>query len=94
MILSLMIDNNKMLQYIGGMSLIVLCIHGPVYQIVVKVLSIPLHMTTDRVRENFVLAIIVVAVTVAICAVVNEVVLRIAPWMIGKKTNQMLARNV
>ena len=65
-------------------SLIVLCIHGPVYRIVVKIVSIPLHMGTDAVRGNILLAMIIVAVTMLICSVAYEVVARTAPWMIGK----------
>ena len=84
-LISLFINENKILQYFGRISLIVLCIHGPVYRIVVKIVSIPLHMGTDAVRENILLAMIVVAVTMLICSVAYEVVVRIAPWMIGKK---------
>ena len=79
------INENKILQYFGRISLIVLCIHGPVYRIVVKIVSIPLHMSTDGVRENLFLALLVVAITMAICSVVYEVIVRVAPWMVGKK---------
>lgn len=84
-LISKLINENRILQYFGRISLIVLCIHGPVYRIVVKIVSIPLHMGTDAVRENFLLAMIVVAVTMLICSVAYEVVVRIAPWMVGKK---------
>lgn len=84
-VLSLLINHNRVLQYLGRMSLVVLCIHGPVYRIMIKMLSIPFHMTTDGVRENFALAMIVVVVTLAVCAAVYEIVVRITPWMIGKQ---------
>lgn len=84
-LISLVINENKILQYFGRISLIVLCIHGPVYRIVVKIVSIPLHMGTDAVRESFLLAVIVVAVTMMICSAAYEIVVRIAPWMVGKK---------
>ena len=84
-LISQLINQNRVLQYLGRISLIILCIHGPVYRIVVKIVSIPLHMGTDAVRENFLLAIIVVAVTMLICSVAYEIVVRIAPWMVGKK---------
>lgn len=84
-LISQFINENKILQYFGRISLIVLCIHGPVYRIVVKIVSIPLHMGTDAVRENILLAMIVVAITMIICSVAYEVVVRTAPWMIGKK---------
>ena len=83
-LISQLINGNKILQYFSRISLIVLCIHGPVYRIVVKIVSIPLHMGTDAVRGNILLAMIVVAVTMLICSVAYEVVMRIAPWMVGK----------
>lgn len=84
-LISQFVNENRILQYFGRISLIVLCIHGPVYRIVVKIVSVPLHMGTDAVRENVLLAMIVVVATMLICSVVYEVVVRIAPWMVGKK---------
>ena len=89
-LISQIINENKILQYFGRISLIVLCIHGPVYRIVVKIVSIPLHMSTDAVRENFLLAMVVVAVTMFICSIAYEIVIRIAPWMVGKKKMKAL----
>lgn len=85
MILSLLIDYNVILQYFGRISLVVLCIHGPVYRIIVKLVSIPLHMGADAVRGKFMLALIAVAITMVLCNVVYEIVVRIVPWMIGKR---------
>ena len=48
-----------------------------------KIVSISLHMGTDVVRENFLL--VMVAITMAICSMVYEAVVRVAPWMVGKK---------
>ena len=84
-LISQLINQNRVLQYFGRISLIVLCIHGPIYRIVVKIISILLYMGTDAVRENILLAMIVVAATMCICSVSYEVVMRIAPWMVGKK---------
>ena len=66
-LISQLINENRILQYFGRISLIILCIHGPVYQIVVK-LSILLNLGTDAVRENFLLAMVVVVITMAICS--------------------------
>lgn len=85
-----LINKNRVLQYFGRISLIVLCIHGSVYRIVIKIVSISLRMNTDAVRENFLLAMVVVAVTMIICSVAYEVVVRIAPWMVGKKNQKAL----
>lgn len=65
--------------------MIVLCIHGPVYRVLVKLVSISLGIRTDAARSNILIALIVVVLTLAICAVAYEVVIRIAPWAVGKK---------
>ena len=49
----------------------------------VKIVSISLHMGTDVVRENFLL--VMVAITMVICSMAYEAVVRVAPWMVGKK---------
>lgn len=84
-LISQLINENRILQYFGRISLIILCIHGPVYRIVVKIVSILLNVGTDAVRENFLLAMVVVVITMAICSTAHEVVVRLAPWMVGKK---------
>ena len=82
------IYENRILQYFGRISLIILCIHGPVYRIVVKIVSIPLHMSTDVVRGNFFIALVVVAITMIICSLAYEIVMRFAPWMLGKSNSK------
>ena len=42
-------------------------------------------MGTDAVRENVILAMIVVVLTLAVCSVAYEVIRRICPWVIGKR---------
>ncbi len=42
-----------------------------------KIVSISLHMGTDVVRENFLL--VMVAITMAICSMAYEAVVRVAP---------------
>ncbi|MBU5477739.1 acyltransferase family protein, partial [Eubacterium sp. MSJ-13] len=86
MLFAWIINENRPLQYFGRISLIILCIHGSVYRIVVKVISIPFRMSTDAVRENILLSLFVVTVTMVICSIAYEIVMRIAPWMVGKKS--------
>ena len=87
LLISQVINENRVLQYLGKISLTVLCIHGPVYRVVVKVVSIFLHMSTEAVRENFVLAMIVVIITMFICSLGYKIIIRITPWMVGKKVH-------
>lgn len=85
---AIVISNSKILQYFGKISLIILCIHGPVYRVLVKVLSILCHMSTDNLRENILISLFVVVITLMVCSVVYEMIVRIAPWMVGKRKNK------
>lgn len=82
---SMLINKSRILQYFGRISLIILCIHGPIYRIVVKLISVLVHMSTDALRNNFVLVIVVVVITMVVCSFAYEVTVRIAPWVIGEK---------
>ncbi len=84
-VISIRINRNKTLQYLGRISLIVLCIHGPLYRVLLKVLSFAIKLNTDEIRERFVLVMIVVAITLYVTVLVYKVLILIAPWMIGKK---------
>ena len=84
LIISILINRNKVLEYFGRTSLVVLCIHGSVYRVIVKILSLPLGMDTDAVRENFILSMIVMVITLVICAAGYEILNRFMPWIIGK----------
>lgn len=81
---AILIHKNRILQYFGQISLVVLCIHGPVYRVVIKIISILSRMETDAVRENMVSALVVVAVTLVLCSIAYEIIIRITPWMAGK----------
>lgn len=80
-----MINENKFVQYFGRISLIILCLHGPVYRMVIKIVSISFRMDTNAVRENFFLVMVVVVVTMIVCSIIYEFVIRTVPWMLGKK---------
>lgn len=64
--------------------MLILCIHDPVYRIMVKIVSIMLHKGTDAVRENFWLVMLIVSAILVVCSIVYEVIVRITPWMFGK----------
>ena len=84
-LISLSINENKILQYLGRNSLVTLCVHGPIYRVILKIISIPFHVSTDTLRENFLLSGVTVVITLIICSVIYEIIDRITPWMIGKK---------
>lgn len=84
LIISVTIEKNRILEYLGRISLVVLCVHGPVYRILIKMVSISLRLSTDAVRKNIVLTLFVTALTLCICMIAHQIIDRIVPWMIGK----------
>lgn len=86
-LISMCIGHNKILSYLGNISLVVLCIHGPIYRIIIKLLSVVLSADTYIIRGNFAYAMIVVFLTILICGLIYQIINRIFPWMIGKKKN-------
>lgn len=85
MIVSNLINKNKFLEYLGRISLLILCIHGPIYRVVIKIMSILINVNTDIIRQNFLMTIIVVIITLSICSIAYKIIIYIAPWMLGKK---------
>lgn len=75
----------EVLRYLGRISLVILCFHGPVYRIIVKIVSLMIHSSTDEVRMSFILVLIVVCSTLFICATVYEIINKCIPWMIGRR---------
>ncbi|MCD8131926.1 MAG: acyltransferase family protein [Lachnospiraceae bacterium] len=80
----------NLISFLGRISLVVLCVHGPVYRVVSKILSVVIgvvmhvEMDTDTVRSNFFFALIIVAITLVICELAYMVINRVLPWMIGE----------
>lgn len=70
--------------FLGCISLVVLCVHGPVYRVVSKILSVLLRNETDVVKSNIVIAVIISVITLVICSVSYIVIDKILPWVIGK----------
>jgi len=75
---------NNLISFLGRISLIVLCVHGPVYRVVCKFLSVVIGWKTDVVRSNFLFAVVIVVITLAICSIAYMVIDKVLPWMIGK----------
>lgn len=82
---SLIIGKCRPLQYLGRISLCILCIHGIVYRILLKLLSILLSADTDAIREQTYWVIPAAALTLAVCAGAYEIIARTVPIMIGKR---------
>lgn len=87
-VISLIINHNKYLQFFGQISLVVLCIHGPVYRVIIKIASIVTHMSAGNIRGNFIAVCVIVAVTMLICCIVYNLLDKVAPIMLGKSKKE------
>lgn len=91
MTLSYFLDNkDKILEKIGKCTLIILCIHGPIYRILIKVFSIIVKNSTDVIRQNIIYALIITFVDIAICYYVYKFLCKYIPWSVGKNSNKNL----
>lgn len=85
LLIAMMTERVKLFVYVGRITLVTLCIHGPVYRVLIKLISIPMNCTTDEVRSNILPVLLITVVTTAICAAVYELLKRFVPWIIGVK---------
>lgn len=94
LVLSILFEHIKALQYIGQISLVVLCIHGPIYRVLCKLASVLLNSSVEEVRESFMPMIFVTIITIALCAAAYEILNRFAPWIIGaQKQKEKIVTN-
>ena len=65
-------------------AIVTLCVHGPVYRILIKLLSMLMKTDTLSVRASFLLCCLVLITTLLICMLLYRLIVRCAPWIIGK----------
>ena len=75
-----------LLEYLGRSAIVILCFHGPIYRVVIKAVSVVFNLDTENVRENLLLALLIVSITMVVCSIIYQLVDRFFPWMIGKKS--------
>ena len=74
----------RILRRLGQTTLVILCVHGPIYRILVKLLAMLIHTDTEAVRSSLPLALLIAAVTLALCQAVYWALDRFVPWSIGR----------
>lgn len=82
-------NKDKILGKIGKCTLIILCIHGPIYRILIKICSIVVKRSTDIVRQNILYALIITFVDIAICYCIYKFLDKYLPWSVGKGKNNL-----
>lgn len=81
--LSMALDKVPVLPSVGRMTLVILCIHGPVYRVLLKLISAVSGQATDQLRLNLIISILITAAAIAICCGVYKLLEKLLPWCIG-----------
>ena len=87
-LVSIGVQHQGLIQFLGINSIVILCLHGPIYRVLIKVLSVLIRMDTEIVRENIFCSLEILVLTLAICAVISIAINKWMPWMIGKSRNK------
>ncbi|MBQ3481871.1 MAG: acyltransferase family protein [Oscillospiraceae bacterium] len=72
----------RSLARLGFMSIVFLCLHGPCYRVLIKLLAMLLRRGTDAVRASFLLSLLVLLATLLVCTVFYMLIDRYLPWVI------------
>lgn len=77
--------DNGVLQWLGRNSLIIMCIHGPIYRIVLYTVSIIIKKDISVIRHSLFMSssvvLLVVFITIPICFIINKYF----PFVLGRK---------
>ena len=92
MIFSKLIEKKDIIfKKIGKISLVILCVHGPIYRIFVKIMASFLNCSSDQIRENFFYVTIVVILTLIVSNIIYIVLKKINPILVGEKKVECLS---
>ena len=83
----------RLLQFLGRVSLTIMCVHEPVKRALIFVMAKILGMNTDALRADLIYAMLVTVVTVAICVAVHLIMDRFAPMLIGSSRHNLASQD-
>lgn len=78
-------EKDVVLCKMGISTLVILCIHGPIYRVLVKLFSLIFRISTQIVRQNLILVLIVTVVDLLICYYTYKILIKYFPFVLGKK---------
>lgn len=86
--ISMALEESRLLQYLGKTTLVVLCVHGPIYRILVKVCAMITHLGTDYLRQDILYCLLITGITCALCVAGYEILKRVAPCFLGMESKK------
>lgn len=85
MMISILLQNVKLLQLLGRNTLAILVMHGPFYRVVIFVSALLLHTSTEQLRESFLVSVLFSIFVICFLGIPIIILNKYLPWMIGKK---------
>lgn len=70
--LALIFKHNRLLEYYGRGSMLVLCIHGAVYRILIQLTVMVTGRDMEGLRSSYIYSLLITAVTLGACALIRE----------------------
>lgn len=85
MMISILLQNVKLLQLLGRNTLAIMVMHGPFYRVVIFVSALLLHTSTEQLRESFLVSVLFSIFVICFLGIPIIILNKYLPWMIGKK---------
>ena len=74
LILAMGIRRLVILEYVGRASFLIMCIHGPIYRVLVFVLGKIIYKSTETIRGNIIISVMVSILSILTCLVIDKVI--------------------
>lgn len=87
-IFALSLGKNMFLEKIGQNTLVILCIHGPIYRVIVKITGMIIHLDDTFLRQNIMFSIVVSIMTLLVCTFIGICFNRYMPFILGKNSKK------
>lgn len=84
-IISTSIKQNKILQYLGTNTLIIMGVHEPIKRALIEIIHRILNISIEMLRKNFLGIIFVTIILTLICIPIIFIIKRYLPFLIGRK---------
>lgn len=90
--LSMISEKCRPICYLGSTTIVILCVHGPVYRAVTKVLAMVSGQETDVLRSSILWSLIISVIAIVICVAGYEVLRRLLPEVTGNRRTKTTAK--
>jgi fucose 4-O-acetylase-like acetyltransferase len=79
------------LQWLGKNSLIIMCVHGPIYRIVLYAVSVIINKDISAIRHSLLMSSCIVLLVIMIIIPIAVIINRYLPWVLGRKMKSKIS---